>query len=121
MCIRDSDIKYVSCPYIEKEYTNSKILVMEYIDGIGIDNIERLKENGYDLSEIGVKLANNYIKQLLEDGFFHADPHPGNIWIKGGKIYWIDLGMVGTLSTYDKEMLMKVVKAFVAKDINKIK
>ena len=94
---------------------------MEYIDGIRIDNIEHLKEEGYDLSEIGIKLANNYIKQLLEDGFFHADPHPGNIWIKDGKIYWIDLGMVGTLSTYDKEMLMKVVEAFVEKDINKIK
>ncbi|CDM68212.1 ABC1 family protein [Clostridium bornimense] len=117
----NKDILYVSCPYIEKEYTNSKILVMEYIDGIRIDNIEHLKEEGYDLSEIGIKLANNYIKQLLEDGFFHADPHPGNIWIRGRKIYWIDLGMVGTLSTYDKEMLMKVVEAFVEKDINKIK
>ena len=117
----NKDIKYISCPYVIKQYTNSKILVMEYIDGIRIDNIEHLKEEGYDLSEIGIKLANNYIKQLLEDGFFHADPHPGNIWIKDGKIYWIDLGMVGTLSTYDKEMLMKVVEAFVEKDINKIK
>lgn len=117
----NKDIKYISCPYVVKQYTNSKILIMEYIDGIRIDNIEQLKENGYDLSEIGIKLTNNYIKQLLEDGFFHADPHPGNIQVKGGKIFWIDLGMVGTLSLYDKEMLMKVVKAFVEKDINEIK
>ena len=114
-------IAYVGCPYVEKKYTNSKILVMEYINGIRIDDINRLEEMGYDLSEIGIKLANNYIKQLLEDGLFHADPHPGNIWIYGGKIYWIDLGMVGTLSSYDKEMLIKVAKAFVDKDINKIK
>ena len=50
----NKDIKYISCPYVIKQYTNSKILVMEYIDGIRIDNIEHLKEEGYDLSEIGI-------------------------------------------------------------------
>ena len=55
-------------------------------------------ENGYDLKEIGRKFVDNYIKQVMEDGFFHADPHPGNVRIRGGKIVWLDMGMMGRLT-----------------------
>ena len=65
---------------------------MEYIDGFDIDNLIKLKENGYDVEEIAAKLAENYIKQIVDDGFFHADPHPGNLRIRDGKIIWIDFG-----------------------------
>ena len=54
-------------------------IVMEYIDGIRIDDSSSLAKNGYDIEEIASKTAENYCKQILEDGFFHADPHPGNI------------------------------------------
>ena len=50
------------------------------------------------LREIGSKLIDNYIRQVIEDGFFHADPHPGNVKIRDGKIVWIDMGMMGRLS-----------------------
>ena len=59
---------------------------MEYIDGCAVDDKERLKEEGYDLKEIGSKLVDNYIKQVMDDGFFHADPHSGNVKIRDGKI-----------------------------------
>lgn len=100
-------VGYVSCPFVETTLMTSKVLVMEYIDGIPIDKVEKLSESGYDMNKLGMNLAENYTKQILDDGFFHADPHPGNIWIRDGKIIWLDLGMVGKISNYDRELLKK--------------
>ncbi|MCR4436624.1 MAG: AarF/ABC1/UbiB kinase family protein [Clostridiales bacterium] len=94
----NQDVKSITCPKVFDEYTTSNILVMDFIDGIKIDNIELLSSQGYDLKDIVLKLSNNYFKQVFEDGFFHADPHPGNIMIKDNKIAYIDFGMIGTLS-----------------------
>ena len=93
---------------------------MEFIDGFSIDNKEKLLENGYDTGEIGTKLVENYLKQILDDGFFHADPHQGNIMIRDGKIVWIDMGMIGTLTSHDRTLLKDAVKAIVHKDNNEI-
>lgn len=68
---------------------------MEYVDGISIRDTQKLVKNGYDLAEIGEKLLDNYATQILDDGFFHADPHPGNIEIKDGCIVYLDLGNMG--------------------------
>ena len=117
----NEDIKYIKCPEVIMEYTNSKILIMEYIEGIEVDKREELIELGYDLKDIGEKLTNNYIKQILEDKFFHADPHPGNIWISKGKIVWLDFGMMGKLSSKDQKLLKEAIFAFAKKDVNGIK
>ena len=77
------------------EYCTEEVLVMEYVDGISIRDTKRLLENGYDLEEIGVKVMDNYATQIMEHGFFHADPHPGNILVKDGKVIYIDLGIMG--------------------------
>src|SRR5699024_12026588 len=71
---KNEDLAFVVTPALFKEYTTTHVLVMEYIDGLGIDEKEKLLENGYDLKEIGTKLVDNYIKQVMDDGFFHADP-----------------------------------------------
>ncbi len=86
---KNEDIAFVGTPALFKEYTTTHVLVMEYIDGFGIHEKDRLLEEGYDLKEIGTKLVDNYIKQVMDDGFFHADPHPGNVRIRDGKIIWI--------------------------------
>ena len=93
-----------------QQYTTVNVLVMEYIDGIGIDDKEALIENGYDLKEIGSKLVDNYIKQVMDDGFFHADPHSGNVKIREGRIIWIDMGMMGAATEHDREMIGKAVQ-----------
>ena len=93
---------------------------MEYIDGFPIDGREELLENGYDLNEIGSKFVDNYIKQVMEDGFFHADPHPGNVRIRGGKIVWLDMGMMGRLTERDRELIGEVIRGVAANDINMI-
>lgn len=97
------DIRCVTCPKVYHEYTTSNILVIEYIKGIKIGNISQLNHEGYDTGDIARKLTNNYIKQVFEDGFFHADPHPGNIMIRNGQIAFIDFGMVGSLSKSTRE------------------
>lgn len=63
------DITYIGAPQIEQAYTTSRVLVMEYIDGIVIDDRKTLEEGGYDHREIASKLAENYIKQIVDDGF----------------------------------------------------
>jgi ubiquinone biosynthesis protein len=94
----NKDIKFIVSPIVYDSFTTSNILVMQYIDGIKIDDVAALDEQGYDRHDIGRKLADNYIKQILEDGFFHADPHPGNIMILGNKIAYVDFGLMGSLN-----------------------
>lgn len=117
----NTGIAYVTSPKIDHKNTTSKVLVMEYIDGIDIADTETLRVQGYDLKEIADKLAENYIKQVVDDGFFHADPHPGNIRIRGGQIAWIDLGMMGVLSNRDKELFRQAVEAIATRDIEEMK
>ncbi|MDO5558006.1 MAG: AarF/UbiB family protein [Oscillospiraceae bacterium] len=117
----NKDIEYVTCPVINTRLTTSKVLVMEYIDGFAVDNMEKIRENGYDPDEIGTKLAENYVKQVVDDGFFHADPHPGNIRIRDGKIVWIDMGMMGRLSNKDKSLIKSAVRAVAENDVNGLK
>lgn len=114
------EVAFVDVPVLYREFTTGQVLVMEYIDGYGIDEKERLLENGYELAEVGSKLADNYVKQIMEDGFFHADPHPGNVKVRGGKIIWIDMGMMGRLSPRDKELIAGAVQGVAENDVGQI-
>ena len=115
---RNNDsIQYVAAPKVYHEYTTAHVLVMEYIDGYAIDDMESLRNEGYDMDEIGTKYVNNFIKQVIDDGFFHADPHPGNVKIRDGKIVWIDMGMMGRLSEKDRRTMIKGVRGIAMHDI----
>ena len=102
---------FVASPKLYRELTTAQVLVMEYIDGYSVSDTHTLEQEGYDLVEIGEKLADNYVRQIMQDGFFHADPHPGNLRIRGGKIVWLDMGMMGRLTPRDKSLIAKAVKA----------
>ena len=78
---------------------------------------ETLVEAGYDLAEIGAKLADNYVRQIMEDGFFHADPHPGNIHIRDGKIVWLDMGMMGSLNEKERKLIGNAIVGVARGDI----
>ena len=112
----NEDVAYASSPRVYRELSTASVLVMENISGIPIDHLDELRAAGYALGEIGEKLAENYIKQILDDGFFHADPHPGNLRIRDGKIIWIDFGMMGTLQRSDKDLMKKAVQAIGSND-----
>ena len=107
---------YVAVPKVHKQYSNEYVLVMEYVDGVPISHAEELQARGYDLDEIGTKLLDNYASQVLDQGFFHADPHPGNILIRGGQIVYIDLGLVGRLDATDRADFGAMVKAVGLRD-----
>ena len=94
---------------------------MEYIEGFDLDRPDILTDNGYDLEEIGLKLADNYVKQIIDDGFFHADPHPGNLRIREGQIVFLDLGMMGRLSQRDKALFRQAVRAIAEHNVNALK
>ncbi len=115
------DVAYVTSPQVIHELTTPRLLVMSCLEGIQIDHVEELKARGYSMTEIGEKTAANYCKQILEDGFFHADPHPGNLWICGGQIAWLDLGMTGRLSERNKQLIKRAVMALLQNDIYEVK
>ena len=102
---------YIECPKPYEELCTEHVVVMDYVEGIGLDRPDELVAAGYDLEEIGVKLVDNYATQVLDDGFFHADPHPANILVSGGKIVYIDLGMTGRLSAHSRSCLAAIISA----------
>ena len=112
---------FVDCPQPRMELCTEHVVVMDYVSGISIEHPDRLAAAGYDLSEIGTKLVDNFATQVLDDGFFHADPHPGNIIVADGKIIYIDLGMVGRLSSYDRGCMRDIVTAVGACDSHALK
>ena len=107
----NKDCKYISCPTVYPQYCTEFVLVMEYIEGVPISDTARLRAGGYDLREIGEKLLDNYATQILDHGFFHADPHAGNIIIRDGKIVYIDLGIMGRLSPRDRTGFGDIISA----------
>ena len=118
--LENKDIKFIRVPRVYKKLTTERVLVMEYISGIPIYDVKTLQSNGYDLDEIGSKLADHYIHQAIDIGYFHADPHPDNIIITDGKIGYIDFGMMGRLSNRNKELLKKCIVAIFNNDIREV-
>ena len=102
---------FIDCPKVYSSLCNESVLVMEYIDGIPIHALDRLRAAGYDLEEIGEKVLDNYASQVLDDGFFHADPHPGNILVRAGKVVYIDLGIMGRLSPRDRAGFGSIIQS----------
>ena len=108
-------------PKVYDDFSNNNVLCMEFIEACKITDVAALKEKNLDpvqLSEKGLKL---FATQILEYGFFHADPHAGNILVQNdGKIVFIDFGAVGKIQPNDKEILENMIVGFVAKNPNRI-
>ena len=113
--------KYMDCPKPYPELCTEHVVVMDYIDGISIADPERLVAEGYDLEKIGSAIVEDYSTQVLDDGFFHADPHAGNIILKDGIVYFIDLGMVGRMSSHDRGIVKDMIFAVAEGDVPKLK
>lgn len=94
-----ADWPRVHVPTIFWEQTTSRVITMEFLRGICVTDLEGLAAAGIDAKEANELMYRTYFKQLLEDGFFHADPHPGNILIlRDGRLAFFDFGMVGHIS-----------------------
>lgn len=117
----NKDVAFITCPKPYMEYCSAEVLVMDYMEGISIRNTDTLRALGYDLDEIGEKVLDNYATQILEHGFFHADPHPGNIYIHEGKVVYLDLGIMGRLSARDRAGFGNIIEAVGEKNASKLK
>ena len=113
--------EHIHVPVVYKELSNNRILCMEFIEGIKITDKEKLEEAGFNPKEIASLGLELYIKQVMKYGFFHADPHPGNIFLgKDGKVIFIDFGAMGTLYPYEIELLEELTLNFLQKDVKKM-
>lgn len=108
--------KYMDCPKPYSDLCTEHVVVMDYVEGISVSHPDELIEAGYDLKEIGTKLVDNYATQVLDEGFFHADPHPGNIMVRGGRIVLLDLGMTGRLNAKTRSVLKDMIFAVAKQD-----
>jgi ubiquinone biosynthesis protein len=108
-------------PRIYSEFVTEKVLVMERVDGVRIDNIAAIDKLGIDRKKIAKAGIDAYFKQILEDGFFHADPHPGNILVMpSGVIAFLDFGIVGRVSDELKETMANTFIALIEKDFDRL-
>jgi len=108
---------YVKIPWIRRDLSGPRVLVMEWIDGVRCTDVARLKSSEINLDDfIRVGVVSG-LRQLLEFGLFHGDPHPGNIFaMKDGRIAYVDFGNVAQLSQRNKEVLIDAVVHAVNKD-----
>jgi len=108
---------FLYIPRVYWDFTTHRVLVLERISGIKIDDIEALDAAGYDRNRIALHAARMIIKEVLEDGFFHADPHPGNFVVMPGEtIGAMDFGMVGHLSRRTRSDLIRLYVVAVQMD-----
>ncbi|WP_286072795.1 ABC1 kinase family protein [Faecalibaculum rodentium] len=114
------DCAWLSAPVVYEDLTSRKVMVMEYISGCEIDDDASLDAEGYDRHEIAMRLGTNYITQITDFGFFHADPHSGNIRVRDGQIVYIDFGMMGTLTDRDRRLMKQAIKALAVRDTLKL-
>lgn len=112
---RDRPLVQVPQPLLR--YSSEKILVQEYVSGIQLSDTLSLTDHHYDLADIAEKLVISFLQQIFEDGFFHGDPHPGNILVREGKLTFIDFGIMGRLSPARMDLLYRSFEAIALKDI----
>ncbi|MDO4182987.1 MAG: AarF/UbiB family protein [Coriobacteriia bacterium] len=137
------DQEGITSPKVFPAFSNKRVLVMEFIQGASLEEVENVavcarqsaelealsagtsapqsedavqRQYGISADELGNRIAQSYVTQIIDNGFFHADPHPGNMVLRDGQVVWIDLGMVGSMSMAERGVLAQVFKAIATHD-----
>lgn len=104
----------VVIPRVHWAHTHERVNVQDYIEGIPGGDLERIRREGLDPKLLAKRGARAVLKMIVEDGFFHADPHPGNVfYLPGNRLAFIDFGMVGRLSTRRRDELLRLLLGLV--------
>ena len=117
---KDDPMIYI--PRVYDQYLSRRVLVLEWIDGIKINDYAALDAAGIDRLEVAKRTVCAYFYQFFEAGFFHADPHPGNIFVKkestgdGPIVTLVDFGMVGSITKHMKRFMKDVFLAYITRD-----
>ncbi len=107
----------LNIPEVYTEISSKRVLVLERIEGIRIDEYERLDREGYDRKDLSRKGASAFFKMVLQDGFFHADPHPGNIFVlPDGRLGLVDFGIMGRVTEENMEHFASIFLALAEHD-----
>ena len=108
-------------PKVYWEWTHERVNVQQFIDGVPGDSLTRLHSADFDCQLLARRGARAIMKMVLEDGLFHADPHPGNVfYLPGNRLAFIDFGMVGRLSEQRRDELLKLMLGLVQRDANAV-
>ena len=104
-------------PAVDWVRTGRDVLTMEWIDGVKLSNIEGLRDAGHDLKALAANLVQSFLRHTLRDGFFHADMHPGNLFVEAdGTIVAVDLGITGRLGRKERRFLAEILYGFIRRD-----
>ncbi|MCP3925111.1 MAG: AarF/ABC1/UbiB kinase family protein [Desulfobacterales bacterium] len=110
----------VYVPKVYNEFSGTRVLTMEFIDGIKVSEVSKLIDAGLDRKEITTNGADFILKQVFEYGFFHADPHPGNIFILENNVLCpVDYGMTGTIDVRTRDLLVDILESVANKNSQK--
>jgi ubiquinone biosynthesis protein len=116
-----ADVEEVRVPRVYWSHTTRKVLTMQYMWGIKVTDFERLESEGISRARIAQILMRVYLQQVLQIGFFHSDPHPGNIFVRPGPVVvFLDFGMVGTISPYVRENISRVFLGIIRRDFDSV-
>lgn len=115
------NIKWVRVPLVFWDYTATKVLTLEYVPGVKINELKALDLQGYNRSRIASRAIEAYLIQILKTGFFHADPHPGNLAVDLDEaLIYYDFGMMGEIKSFTRERLLDLFYAVYEKDAKKV-
>jgi ubiquinone biosynthesis protein len=104
-------------PTIDWDRTTKEVLTLEWIDGTPLTDRARLQAKGFDLPKLGRGLIQSFLRHALRDGFFHADMHPGNLFVDDdGKLIAVDFGIMGRLGLKERLFLAEILHGFITRD-----
>ncbi len=108
-------------PSVDWERTGRDVLTLEWIDGIRMSDLDSLRASGLDLKMLAASLVQNFLRQTLRDGFFHADMHPGNLFVEpDGTIVAVDLGITGRIGKKERRFLAEILYGFINRQYRRV-
>jgi ubiquinone biosynthesis protein len=108
-------------PWVDWSRTGRDVLTLEWIDGIKMSDIEALRAAGHDLERLAVTLIQSFLRHTLRDGFFHADMHPGNLFVEpDGTIVAVDFGIMGRIRRKERRFLAEILYGFITRDFRRV-
>jgi ubiquinone biosynthesis protein len=108
-------------PAVDWDRTTHNVLTMEWIDGIALSDHARLEQAKIDLPDLGRKVIQSFLRHALRDGFFHADMHPGNLFLdEEGRLVAVDFGIMGRLGLKERRFLAEILLGFITRDYRRV-
>lgn len=116
-----AELSGVRVPHVFWEYTTTGVLVLEYVPGLKLNDLDRVRQAGLDTSVLATNLIQAFLYQVLDKGFFHADPHPGNLAaLPDGTIVFMDFGMMGSLTRQRQEQFGQLILGLLRRNSRQI-